>query len=111
VYNNKADIFALGCIICEVLTGAKLFEEDFKIHSFATTGQLPRPVVWPNETSVKLIILEELVAKMLQIEPGKRPSISYVNTELLYIKYFDRVEMQSHPSGVPIEVCTIRSSD
>jgi len=33
-FNNKADIFALGCIIYEVLTGTKLFVDDFKIHSY-----------------------------------------------------------------------------
>src|SRR5271169_1629736 len=47
-YNNKADIFAFGCIIYEIVTGQKLFWDDFAIINYASTGSLGSKILWPS---------------------------------------------------------------
>ena len=113
-FNNKADIFALGCIIYEVLTGTKLFLDDFKINSFASTGKLPRPIIWPTADSLgvsgRLDSLERLVSKMLEIEPRNRPSVTEIQNELAAMKRADRANCYFENPGIPIQVRIITPS-
>src|SRR6266496_4789611 len=39
MYNNKADIWALGCILYELLTGSKAFENDLLVLDYSVRGQ------------------------------------------------------------------------
>ena len=108
-FNNKADIFALGCIIYEILTGAKLFQDDFKINSYSNSGKLPRPIIWPTGQlggSKRLHMLEKLVSKMLEIEPRYRPNTFTILLDLSFIKALDENEKEKAPvGGIPIQVC------
>ena len=36
--NNRADIFALGCIIFEIITSEKLFSSDWKVQEYGEKG-------------------------------------------------------------------------
>ena len=73
--NNKADIFALGCILYEVTTGQKLFPDDWNIHGYALKGEPIFPNLWPDcDPGSRLFNLGVLAQSLLEIEPLNRPS-------------------------------------
>ena len=107
-FNNKVDIFALGCIVYEIVTGRKLFSEDWRIRQYALTGQLTQPILWPGQSDSsfdRVQYLEMLVASMLEIDPCLRPGAPRVHAQIGLIRsglgtenvVFERV-------GVPIQV-------
>jgi serine/threonine protein kinase len=83
-FNNKVDIWALGCIIYELGTGAKLFSNDWAIMKYITTGGLDFPISWPmkdlpskrnnrmKHLSVIYTRLSEDLRSMVDLEPLKR---------------------------------------
>src|SRR5271154_7196997 len=77
-YNNKADIWSLGCIIYEISSGAKAFSSDWAVREFCSTHILRLAVPWPGspDSSYPSILVEELgnhLLKMLSIQPSVRP--------------------------------------
>jgi serine/threonine protein kinase len=109
-FNNKTDIFALGSIFYEIVTGDKLFYDDFAIVNYSVTGNLPGGW-WPettpdSDTSHRLAGLERLlvVASMLEIDHHRRPSARDIKLKLDNIRsgisgFFDLLD-----SGTPIQV-------
>ena len=72
--NNKADIFALGCVIYEIVTGDKLFENEWAILDYARTkddsflaGRWPKS---PSDTP--LHALGKLIQVLIDVTPAKR---------------------------------------
>ena len=73
--NNKADIFALGCILYEVTTGQKLFLDDWNIREYALKGEPVFPNLWPEcAPGSRLFNLGVLAQSLLEIDPFNRPS-------------------------------------
>lgn len=52
VYNNKSDIWGLGCILYELVTKEKAFASDWRVHQFAESG---REFVMFKEGVLKMI--------------------------------------------------------
>ena len=74
-FNNKADMFALGCIIYEIVTGEKLFADDWAIRDYARTEDNILPDRWPHALpDTPLFTLSKLTAAMVERNPLKRPS-------------------------------------
>jgi hypothetical protein len=72
---TKTNIFTLGSILYEIVTGEKLFCDDFAIVNYSVTGPLPSGW-WPEpiaDTSPRLASLEPLVVLMLEIDHRRRP--------------------------------------
>lgn len=83
-YNNRSDIFALGCILYELVTGQKLFSGDFAVLQYASTAS---PILWPSaQPGSKLESLENLGSSMLMIDPLRRPSAREVQRRLQVIR-------------------------
>ena len=105
-YNNKADIFAFGCIIYEIVTGHKLFWDDLAIINYASNGSLGSTILWPSaggQTTYQLLWLEILVASMLELDSLKRPNARKIRihadaTQHAHIYHFNPV------AGIPLQV-------
>lgn len=79
LYNNKADLWALGCIVFELCTGAKAFLSDWAVLNYSKDqiGKAPSP--FPIELTSKhnatfYAELQLQIKGMLQSEPLERPS-------------------------------------
>jgi len=84
VYNNKTDIWALGCIVFEFITKRTPFFSDFETIDYRYSGGKSRKsvfgdsFVWPSCTeAVKAReIMKRFVDQTLQLEWEDRPSCS-----------------------------------
>jgi len=82
-YTNKVDIWGLGCILHELITGQKAFNCDWNVHEYATLKpniEIPLPM--------SLIIqshISENIREMLAVEPSDRPRAS--TASLIYRTY------------------------
>lgn len=84
VYNNKTDIWALGCIIGELITGMKTFTGDYAViqYSMDGTGEQFCSLGAVQSTDGKLLLEVFFVAKLLSRDPLSRPSAKHL--ERLY---------------------------
>ena len=73
-YNNKADIWAIGCILVEVLFQQKAFDSDFAVFQYATSRknfQIPLDNPFPEKLKGHI---SSLVHDTLNVNPSNRPS-------------------------------------
>lgn len=49
IFNNKADIWALGCIIYELFSGSKAFPSDWHVTEYSRDRNLNLPIPWPTQ--------------------------------------------------------------
>jgi len=86
-YNNRADVFALGCIVFEIITGQKLFSSDWAVHEYAQKGSPIIPEQWPVATpGSRLYDLGQLTSTLLSIEPTRRPGAVEIRRQLRLIR-------------------------
>jgi eukaryotic-like serine/threonine-protein kinase len=69
--DSRADLYSLGCVLFEMLTGRTPFEGDLAALSYAHT-HTPAPRVRSINPAVPAAI-DELVAAMLEKDPVRRP--------------------------------------
>ena len=82
-YNNKADIFALGCIICEVATRRRLFLGDISVWDYAARRAPLVARIWPEcVLGSSMHWLGRLADELLEIDPTKRPGATEVAKRL-----------------------------
>ena len=80
-FNKKSDIFALGCVVYEIITGTKLFQSDGAVVAYLERGQLSGVTWWPPSpagNSELLFYLEWMVASMLELDPASRPNAQQI---------------------------------
>ena len=78
-YNNKSDIWALGCILYEVATKKKAFSDDWGVLQYDQSG---KKISISDDQYVSLVIqksekrndIEKIVQAMLECDFSKRPS-------------------------------------
>ena len=68
-YNTKADIWSLGCIIYELYTGRKIFQDDYAVIEYWTSGASLEKVI-----DLSIGFCDLLLRPMLEICPQARPS-------------------------------------
>jgi serine/threonine-protein kinase len=69
--DHRADLYSLGCVLFEMLTGRTPFEGDLAALSYAHT-HTPAPRVRSIDPTVPAA-MDELVAAMLEKDPAQRP--------------------------------------
>jgi serine/threonine protein kinase len=101
-FNQKSDIFALGCILYELVTGEKLFTNDWASLSYSKTGELPKSVWWPVSLTLepdRLNAFEVLVSSMIEVQPSSRPNAREVQNSLESIRVGDCIAPQPRRSS------------
>jgi WD domain, G-beta repeat len=85
--NSRTDIFALGCIIFEIMTSRRLFSGDWAVHEYAQKGTPILLDQWPLASpGSRLHELRQLTSTLLSIEPRERPGASEVRERLLRLQ-------------------------
>lgn len=69
-FNNKADIWALGCIVYELFMHAKAFSSDWAVIRYASSRVLSLPTCFPST----LRNIQKPISAMLSLDPSERPS-------------------------------------
>jgi serine/threonine protein kinase len=80
-FNNRVDMFALGCILVECVTGRQLFRNSWEIQTYsqqtAPANAKRIEELWPpSDDGTRLRDLQHLAVDLLAVEPTSRPGAS-----------------------------------
>ena len=79
-YTNKVDVWAIGCILYEVIFRQKLFSADFAVLQYSLGQDLPLPSMLDTvPDSASSAFISTLIYEMLDIDPNKRPRAEVIN--------------------------------
>jgi len=81
MYNNKVDIWAMGCILYELATGTRAFKTDHAVISYSLSPKAKEVVLDNTFDSDSIKAITKHIADMLQISPSDRPSTSILSKE------------------------------
>jgi ankyrin repeat protein len=98
MFNNKVDIWAIGCIIYELATGTRAFKNDWEVFQYRSSGTTMEVVLDDEFDAHSKTSITKLVGDMLQIEPSARPSASVLST--YFFNSIRRLEELSHQPPV-----------
>ena len=73
IYNNKVDIWALGCILFELMCGKKAFSGDFHVSIYFSSNAQPEipSTTWPKSLQLHL---SEIIRLLLAKDPQQSPA-------------------------------------
>ncbi|CAD8211311.1 unnamed protein product [Paramecium pentaurelia] len=87
-YNEKCDIFSLGCILYRLITNKPLFNAQNQIALKQLNKECHFDWIKINEELYNSKQLTHLLMKMLSIDPNKRPNCSDIlKTKILEVEY------------------------
>jgi mitogen-activated protein kinase kinase kinase len=72
-YNNKTDMWSLGCIVVELATKQKAFASDIEVYKYITSKATPQVLLESADDCAKEII-RDYVEDLLNLDPCKRPA-------------------------------------
>lgn len=72
-YNNKVDIWALGCVLHELVTHRTLFPHDWAVHQYAANSSTLPEITLPSSSKFWQDHVSAVREELLQIEPQNRP--------------------------------------
>ena len=91
-YNNKVDIWAIGCILYEVIFRQKAFSNDFAIcqyylnHRFGERIKIPFDMAFDMLTEEPAkVFVTNAIHKMLEIDAFQRPAAKALGNEFQFI--------------------------
>jgi serine/threonine protein kinase len=94
LYTSKLDIWGLGCIIYELATGLKTFEETSDIIEYAKGGDFPR-YRFPFHGHTAQFLYDR-IAELLCVNPNKRPDANEVLENLNLHSLRDQVRLMPY---------------
>ena len=80
-YNNKVDIWALGCILFEIVTRTKRFESDEEARWLAKTANITFEINFRADIETDNY-LSGLIYAALELDPVRRPSAVEIIKEI-----------------------------
>ena len=83
VCTNKVDIWAIGCILFEVISGRKAFEGDRKFKHFDSSAVGLEPLLPYRLRSTLCKVVTDLINAILVHDPRQRPTAREINDEIL----------------------------
>jgi serine/threonine protein kinase len=102
-YNNRSDMFALGCIIFKVITGDMAFTSDWEINKYANEKETIFPARWPPaDPGTQLYDIGALMSGLLTVDPIQRPGAIATEKRLHCIQvgvpeYADNLDSATDP--------------
>jgi serine/threonine protein kinase len=81
LYNNKVDIWAMGCILYELAIGIRPFKSDWDVLSHRFSGKNINVVFDDSFDTHSVKSIAKPIVDMLQIDPADRPSVSFLSNE------------------------------
>ena len=107
-YNNKVDIWALGCILYEILTLKKAFANDNAVYhhsvEYKFTGEkmrLPLELEWNQDVEFS-VAMADLIHLMLEVDETLRPSAGDLisKVEEAFKEKLESSESESEPEDI-----------
>lgn len=96
-YNNKVDIWAMGCLLFELATGSKPFSDDLSVTGYASEGDSTLDFACNQALDEEGTgYVKWMVYDMLQIEPSSRPSASELRAR--FQRYYKLANDKVHSS-------------
>jgi len=80
IYTNKSDIWGLGCILYELCTRKKAFENDWKVQEYAKHPRLPFPSALPDQHQPNIY---ECIQRLLTLDWQQRPRAAILVEEFI----------------------------
>jgi serine/threonine protein kinase len=104
-YNNKVDIWAIGCIVYELTTERRAFTNDLDVVGWGNTDQektIPTDIILDN---IPKQFISQIVRKCLRAEPNERPTAKSICNWLrdflgLEANESSKLEPTSEPSSI-----------
>ena len=88
MFNNKVDIWSMGCILFELAVGKRAFDSDFAVLEHKLRGRHNLAIVLDESFSNQCRArIEKTVALLLRVNPASRPSASTISKLLSH--YFN----------------------
>ena len=81
MYNNKVDIWAMGCILYELSTGTRAFKTDRAVISYSLFHEHKEVVLDDTFDSDSIKTIKKHIIDLIQIDPADRPSASFLSNE------------------------------
>jgi len=101
-YNNKVDLWAMGCIFYELATSIRPFKSDWDVlnHRFSKRNM---EVVLDDSFDItgSITAITEHIVEMLQIDPSDRPSASFLS---------EKFDQQLQPTHHNVLLMTVTDS-
>jgi tRNA A-37 threonylcarbamoyl transferase component Bud32/multisubunit Na+/H+ antiporter MnhC subunit len=105
--DNRADTYAMGCVLFEALTGAPPFVTDSALKTMAMHLNQTAPTLRQAALGAKFSeALEQIVARMLSKDPNQRPSNL---SELAHELHAIRIGKQTADRGLSELVATVQA--
>jgi serine/threonine protein kinase len=102
-YNNRSDMFALGCLVFKVVTGVMPFGSDWEVSEYARgTNRSVFPDRWPPaDLDTTLSDIGLLASDLLSVDPTQRPGAAETIARLCRLWDGDSNETSFDLTGDP----------
>jgi len=73
-FNNKVDIWSIGCIVYELAARQKAFADDISVFRYSLGGFTLSPILNDTFDNVTVAAINTIIQRTLQIDQSLRPS-------------------------------------